>query len=154
MPEYPPLICGIDPGQSGGIAFIRIGKIVASKDDYPICAYKMPDTEADTADLLNEFRSNIVMTFIEAVHSMPKQGVASSFKFGRSYGFLRGLLVGLKIPFEEVSPQKWQKGMNCLTHGDKNVSKAKAQHLFPYIRVTHALADALLIAEFCRRTRQ
>ena len=150
-PDRPTFICGIDPGQSGGIALLPL---IATRSSAAEFTYKMPDTEADTAELLAEFAPKIITTFIEAVHSMPKQGVASSFKFGRSYGFLRGLLVGMRIPFEEVSPQKWQKGMNCLTHGDKNVSKAKAQALFPYTRITHAIADALLIAEFCRRTRK
>lgn len=34
----------------------------------------------------------------------------------------------------------------------KNLTKARAQQLWPeYPRITHAIADALLIAEFCRR---
>jgi crossover junction endodeoxyribonuclease RuvC len=88
---------------------------------------------------------------IEKVHSMPKQGVASSFKFGQSYGFLRGCLVASGIPFEEVSPQVWQKELGCLSKGDKNVTKARAQSLFPQLRITHATADALLICEYARR---
>jgi hypothetical protein len=62
------------------------------------------------------------------------------------------LLTGEEFPFEEVSPQKWQKAMGCMTKGDKNVSKAKAQQLFPQLKITHAIADALLIAEYARRT--
>jgi len=31
------------------------------------------------------------------------------------------------------------------------VSKRKAQELFPAIKITHAIADALLIAEYGRR---
>ncbi len=73
------------------------------------------------------------------------------FKFGASYGFLKGLLVGMQIEFEEVTPQKWQKAMGCMTKGDKNVSKSAAQRLFPREKVVHATADAMLIAEFCRR---
>ena len=141
-----PLFLGIDPGMSGGIALL-------SADLSFIQAYKMPETETDTQELLAE-HFGIRIGFIEAVHSMPKQGVSSSFKFGQSYGFLRGLLVGMKIPFESVTPQKWQKEIGCMTRGDKNVSKAKAQQLFPSLKITHATADALLIAEFARRTRQ
>ena len=133
---------GIDPGQSGGIACIS--------EAGEVWAFKMGETERDTWMILCR---NTIMDFalIESVHSMPKQGVASSFKFGRNYGFLRGCLIALAIPFDEVTPQKWQKAMGCLTHGDKNVSKAKAQQLFPQIKVNHAIADALLIAEYCRR---
>jgi len=39
-----------------------------------------------------------------------------------------------------------------MTGGDKNVSKRRAQELFPEIKITHAIADALLIAEYARRT--
>jgi Holliday junction resolvasome RuvABC endonuclease subunit len=84
---------------------------------------------------------------------MPRQGVSSTFKFGTSYGFLRGVLVALEVPFEAVTPAKWQRSMSCLTKGDKNVTKARAQELFPEVKVTHAIADALLIAEYGRRIR-
>ncbi len=133
---------GIDPGMSGGFGFVGDGR------SYP---HKIPETEADTAALLREWAPVVKLAWIERVHSMPKQGVASSFKFGQSYGFLRGILIGLRIPFEEVTPQSWQKAMGCLTHGDKNVSKAKAQQLFPGWKISHATADAMLIAEACRR---
>ena len=136
---------GIDPGQSGGIATVT--------DNGTAECWKMPDTERDTCDLLASlFLGNISRVMIEAVHSMPKQGVASSFKFGRSLGFLRGLVIALKFPFEDVSPMKWQKTLGCLTKGDKNVSKRKAQELFPELKITHATADALLLAEYGRRT--
>ncbi len=137
---------GIDPGQSGGIAVIGTHRSPIHE------AWKMPDTEAGVAALLYA-ATPIDFAMIEAVHSFPGQGVASSFKFGQGYGFLRGMLVAYGIPFEAVSPQRWQKFMSCMTRGDKNVSKRKAQELFTEIRVTHAIADALLIAEYCRRIK-
>jgi hypothetical protein len=41
--------------------------------------------------------------------------------------------------------------MGCLTKGDKNVSKRKAQELFPSTKVTHAIADSMLIAAYGRK---
>lgn len=139
------LIIGIDPGKSGGIAILY-------PDIAPIVT-KLDCTETDVRSWLMGNMEGKCFGYIESVHSMPKQGVASSFKFGQSYGFLRGLLVGIGIPFEEVTPQKWQKAMGCMTKGDKNVTKSKAQQLFPGVNVTHAIADALLIAEYGRRLR-
>jgi hypothetical protein len=55
-------------------------------------------------------------------------------------------LVASGIPFERVTPAKWQRELGCLTKGDKNVTKRKAQELFPDVKVTHANADALLLA--------
>jgi Holliday junction resolvasome RuvABC endonuclease subunit len=138
---------GVDPGMSGGIAVI--GETGAG---YVRMSKFSDKTEADISELFNSVRADIQQSggfaVIERVHSMPKQGVASSFKFGQSYGFLRGMLIAHGIPFEEVTPQKWQKAMGCLTKGDKNVSKARAQQLFPEIahKITHATADALLLA--------
>lgn len=139
---------GIDPGQNGSIAFIP--------DDNPSKAWaeKMPETLADlwaTVDNVGYDYCSIHCC-LESVHSMPGQGVASSFKFGRGFGTLEMALTAAKIPFTYVTPQKWQKALECLTKGDKNVSKAKAQQLFPHLKITHAIADGLLISEYCRRT--
>ena len=39
--------------------------------------------------------------------------------------------------------------MKCLTKGDKNVTKSAAQRLYPDRKITHADADAILIARYC-----
>lgn len=139
---------GLDPGQSGGIAFIP--------DNNPAKAWAitMPDTLADLWAVLHGVSYDSIShhAYLERVHSMPGQGVASSFKFGQGFGHLEMALTAARIPHTYVTPQKWQKELQCLTKGDKNISKARAQQLFPHIKVTHALADALLIAEYCRRT--
>jgi hypothetical protein len=131
---------GIDPGQSGGIAIIfENGKAEVTK---------MPETERDVFDIIHEYTYLDLFCMLEKVHAMPGQGVTSMFKFGQGYGFIRGCLISLDIPFDDVTPQKWQKHIGCLTGGDKNVSKSKAQQLYPYLKITHATADALLIARY------
>lgn len=141
------VVFGIDPGPSGAISAIWLS------DGKPfLTSHKLSGTEADAREFIESFDLEGCFAVIERVHSMPKQGVSSSFKFGQSYGFLRGLLVGLKVPFSEVTPQQWQKYMACMTKGDKNVSKARAQQLWPHIKFTHATADSMLIAEYGRRT--
>jgi crossover junction endodeoxyribonuclease RuvC len=136
------IFCGIDPGIGGGIAFIG----------QQVSAHKMPETEADISELLMIDTVEPVFAVIEAVHSFPGQGVASTFKFGKNYGLLRGILIAAKIPFEQVSPKKWQREMGCLSKGDKTITKARAQQLFPKLKITHATADALLIALYAQRT--
>jgi hypothetical protein len=83
----------------------------------------------------------------------PQMGVTSAFTFGKGYGGLLMLLTALDIPFDQITPRKWQTAMGCLSGGDKNVTKRRAQQLFPKLTITHAIADALLLAEFCRRVR-
>lgn len=144
------LFCGIDPGASGGIVILDAkGGIVG--------AWKMPPTDHDVAELLGGFAPRIRRAVIEAVHSMPGQGVASSFKFGASYGGLRMALACLRIPFEGVSPSKWTSdmGLNRKSRSEgrtakKNRNKARAQQLWPAEKFTHATADAALMAEWLR----
>ena len=135
---------GIDPGKSGSISAIW--------DDgqaYSV-SQKLKDTEADIAAFFRGFDLTCTRAMIERVSSSPQMGVVSAFTFGRSYGFLRGLLAGFEIPYSEVSPQKWQAAMGCRSKGDKNITKALAQQLWPAIKITHANADSLLIAEYAR----
>jgi hypothetical protein len=88
------------------------------------CVEKMPDTLQDLWELIQDIRA------------------VSSF------GHLEMALTAAGIPFTRIRPQVWQKELGCLTKGDKNVTKRKAQELFPSLKVTHATADALLIAKY------
>jgi crossover junction endodeoxyribonuclease RuvC len=135
---------GIDPGANGAIAWIdERGKS---------CVEKMPDTLQDLWELVVSISLNAgtgglgVRAYLEAVSSSPQMGVVSSFSFGRGYGNLEMALTAAGIPFERVRPQVWQKAMGCMTKGNKNISKQKAQELFPDKKIIHATADALLIA--------
>jgi Holliday junction resolvasome RuvABC endonuclease subunit len=115
----------------------------------------MPDTLQDLWELIQDIYSDTfirnistIKAYLEQVHSSPQMGVVSSFTFGNGFGHLEMALTAAGIPFERVRPQVWQKAMGCMTKGDKNVSKRKAQELFPSMKVTHATADALLIASY------
>jgi hypothetical protein len=142
---------GIDPGKNGAIAFIPTDAkpwVVGFKD-------------ATDKDIFEAVRDCVIyadgekvetVAFLEQVASSPQMGVKSAFTFGEGFGKLVMLLTALEIPFERVRPLKWQTAMQCMTGGDKNVSKRRAQELFPEIKITHAIADALLIAEYARRT--
>lgn len=139
------IILGIDPGQSsGGVA------VVDQVSAYATAIGKM--TERDIWDYISfKCPPGNTKAYIEQVGAFPGQGRSSIFKFGQNYGLLRGLLIAAGIPFETVTAGVWQKNMRCLSKGDKNVTKAKAQELFPSLKITHAIADALLIAEYGRR---
>lgn len=138
-------VIGIDPGASGGIVCLSDGGVARI-----LSVHKMPETERDIVELLETWKRPR-FAFLEKVGAMPGNGVAGMFKFGMSYGFLRGVLTALAIPFEDVTPQKWQAEMRCMSKGDKNVTKAAAQRLWPDVKWTHATADAALIAEYGRR---
>lgn len=136
---------GIDPGKNGGISYVYGTEPVSF-------AWKMPESDREVFCLLSDISKGVVCgAVIEAVWSSPQMGVASAFTFGRGVGALHMALAALRIPFLEVRPQVWQKDLGCLTGGDKNITKALATQLFPTVKVTHSVADALLIAEWGRR---
>ena len=137
---------GIDPGIKGGLAILCEGA-------EPF-AVKMPATERDIYECLlslTNWKDTEAVAVIEKVNAVKGNGVVSMITFGMGYGGLRMALIALGIPFREVTPQTWQKALGCSTGGNKNVSKAKAQQLFPSLKITHAIADSLLIAEWLRR---
>jgi crossover junction endodeoxyribonuclease RuvC len=105
------------------------------------------------------------IVFIEKVSSMPKQGVASMFKFGRTVGALQAMLAAFKRRFQEVTPQAWQKvmheGVNKKSMPNpKQRSVIVVKRLFPNENLLasarckkphEGFVDALLIAEYGRR---
>ena len=140
---------GIDPGKSGAIAFLP--------DDHGTpWTIATDSTHRDLAEAVLEHcdPESYAFALLEYVSSSPQMGVKSAFTFGQSFGALEMLLAATGVPFERITPRKWQTAMACLSGGDKNVTKRRAQELFPSLKVTHRNADALLLAELARRTRR
>ena len=135
---------GVDPGKSGAIAMLD--------EDGVIETIKFSETWPDVVAWIRErIGDDPCFAVVEKVNAMPKQGVTSMFKFGESYGMIQGLLISLHVPFERVVPLVWQREMKCQTKGKKNVTKQRAQELYPKLKITHAIADAVLIATFAER---
>ena len=138
-----PYVLGIDPGISGGVAVLNLHGAVIKTIPFSKVETILPFL------LLNQKQIN--RSYIEQVHAFPKQGVCGVFTFGQNYGWWLGTLGALQFPVVKVYPLKWQTALRCRTGGNKNISKAAAQKLFPHIKVTHQIADCLLIAEYGRR---
>ena len=152
MPTLP--LVGFDPGLTGAIAFL---------DDFDtVDLHDLPQAngELDPAALARLIRNYSggapSRAIIENVHSMPKQGLASTFKFGRAYGTVLGVLGALEIPLTRVTPQTWKKHYGLLRQ-PKDASRALALRLYPrcqglHLKKHHGRADALLLARFLLET--
>lgn len=129
----------------------------------------MPKTDAGilaVIDKLTENGTRQVLVMLEHVWTSPQMGVVSAGSFMRQFGALQMALTARGIEFDLVAPVKWQNVMNCRTpkdrraelgHKDKNINKRAAEEMlargkYPNLTVKHAIADALLLAEYCRRT--
>ena len=146
------MIVGVDPGLGGGIACSAWVQKMPTLASGKSKSGKVLDEPA-----IRKLLVGAEHVFIESVHSMPKQGVVSGFTFGTVFGILRGICVGLEIPYTLVEPRVWQKEM-LKGVNRKNTKKASviiAKRLFPKMAEdigTHdGKSDALLICEFGRR---
>ena len=111
---------GIDPGKSGGIC------VYDTSEDEAISFCKMPSTVRDIYELLHDIFSQYsdhkVKVVLEKVHSMPGQGVASTFTFGQGFGWLEGILASSGVHYTEVIPNKWMK---CIGSMPKDKTERK-----------------------------
>ena len=86
---------------------------------------------------------------------MPGQGVTSMFHFGKSAGYIEGVLKALGISFELIPPQRWKKRFGL--HSDKQESIDLCIQMFPDAdllptprcrKPSDGMAEALLIAAY------
>lgn len=153
---------GIDPGLSGAVARVTdAGQ--ADVFDVPTVAIKRGKSTkrmyegARIAEQVAAWAPRPTTAFIEDVHAMPGQGSVSMFTFGYGYGMWVGVLYGLGVPFERVTPMRWKAEMLDGLPKGKDASRVKAMELFPQLASQLSLkkhegrAEALLIAEWGRR---
>ena len=160
-------LIGIDPGLSGAVAVLARDehdfKLASSVSTPTLSIMKGKSTKRDyqiaaMRELLLSAQSYLLPchAILEKVHAMPGNGATSMFSFGRGLGVWEGLLTALEIPYTLVAPQTWQKAMLGDMTKDKEASRLRAQQLFPTLDLSkksdHGRADALLLAEYGRRT--
>lgn len=142
------LTIGIDPGKSGGYA-IGWGGL------HSINLHSIGE-DFEFVEHIQDLKDHPDVTSIEAVVELvpPFAGKnipsSSSFKLGKSCGFLEGVLRMAEIPFTLVRPQQWQKGLDGLSGLTSNKRKKvllnHAKRFFPSTKgLTLKTADAVLI---------
>ena len=142
---------GIDPGQTGALVVLY--------EDNSMDFFDWPGDPSIAATNLKAYVADgkFVMAVLEKVNAMPGQGVSSMFKFGMNYGIWQGLLAAFQIPYDLVTPQKWQKGIYKAEDGDKkNRSLSVVRRLYPHLsenfkrKKDHGRADAFLMARHAK----
>ncbi len=146
---------GIDPGATGAIAILSDD---ATRFFFQDFTEDLSMLHAFIYSAHNECR--IELAVLEKVHSMPKQGVASSFKFGMNFGIWKMALASCRIPFQLITPQRWRKACDSsvpfkptkfdLRHYAIRRWPAAAEYL--HRARDDGRAEALIMAEFARQT--
>lgn len=155
-------ILGIDPGLTGGLAFIsRDGLLI---EPIPRIGGNGDIDIYELTRLISDYSKDVQHAFVENVHAMPKNGSIGNFKLGRCFGIIQGLLIVFDIGFTAVAPSRWMKEMHQGISKDlptKQRSATAFRRIFPKInalenkrcRVPHmGMVEAALIAEYGRRT--
>lgn len=156
------IIAGIDPGISGGIAFITDNGEIIAVEKMPtitvniIGRKRKTKKEVDVISFSRILIKNLpTHVFIEKVGAMPGQGVSSMFSFGMSYGMVLGICRALHDKFhtELVTPQRWQKSINLNETGAsaKERTRSSVHKIFNVESNNDGIIDALAIAEYGRR---
>lgn len=128
------MILGIDPGFGGALAFLVPASKQLTVIDIPVVPTKTGKKELNIvllSRIIYQWREVGEGGFavIERVGSMPGQGVASAFNFGKGYGIILGILAGNGIETRFVAPAKWKKHYGLTK--DKGLSRALATKHFP-----------------------
>lgn len=150
------LFVGIDPGLSGALAFRSDEEMeVLSMPTLTITKAKGTRRILDLtalANIIDDKTKNAarVSVFIERVSAMPKQGVASMFSFGESYGAIKGIVAAHFLPMTLVTPVTWKAKLKVSSNKDD--ARYRASQLMPRFahlwarRNDDGLAEAALIA--------
>ncbi len=174
-----PVILSIDPGASGGIAWL---------DNDQAFAVPMPSTDVDAIEVLRSAgrlrdARGAGTAYVEQLVKHMGDGVPSSTMavYASNWGILMGALMMAKWRIILVRPQEWQKELGLGITGRQKASvdgmsptaakaekkrvalinsrlktewkqklRGEAQRRFPKIDVTLKTSDALLILEYGR----
>lgn len=138
---------GVDVGKKGGIAVIS--------DEVTVYSY----SDDCLKTVCEKVKYQDVFCVVEKVGAMHGQGVTSMFNFGKSFGYILGVLEAYRIPYQLVNPQIWKKEFNLLKK-DKAESIKVCKRLYPTISLlptdrctkeSDGMAEALLICTFGKR---
>lgn len=102
---------GVDPGKSGAIASVDMNGTILK-----ISRFKDADADGRIALIIADhfavFDDEVIhAAAIEKVGAMPRQGLSSTFTFGKVYGEAWAGLVLSKARVFSVSPSTWQRDL-------------------------------------------
>lgn len=151
------MFLSVDPGANGAIVIWDKGKIadvigLPNLGDPEVEAYPLTRMMIESVGNATGWRESTTTVVIEKVGGRPGNGVQRNWSFAYGLGRLEACIEhATNVEWVRVTPKRWQQDLGCLTGGDKNITKNLATELFPEWKVTHQIADAMLIGEWYNR---
>ncbi|MGN2244920.1 hypothetical protein ACFWZU_15605 [Frateuria sp. GZRR33] len=146
---------GVDPGLHGAVSILVDDRFHAVHDTPTMGTGKSGRQSVNAAALAEIVRTELarfpgvsVRGVVEQVGARPTDGKAAAFRFGETYGAIKGIFGALRIPYTTVAPVKWKRFYN-LIGTEKDAARGKAIELFPEAPLSRKKdcdrADAILI---------
>ncbi len=158
------LVVGIDPGNQGAITFIDVNNgLPISKKIFDMPTLETEGTGKtksgkvkkhtvlDEIEVCNILKSvKIDHVFLEKAQSMKNQSAPGTFSYGCYYGIIRGICIGLEIPYTLIHPATWKRVMMKDMDRGKQAAIVRAKQLFPKADIgkKDGRAEALLIGYY------
>jgi crossover junction endodeoxyribonuclease RuvC len=152
-------VVGIDPGQKGGVAVLNPAGDFVGGFRMPLIEHrgkKLVDATGLGHKLEALIPERAVAAFVvEQVNAMPKQGVASSFQFGRMLGAVEAcaLLHPSSASVNWVTPAVWKKALGLSSNKRASLDAARLRFGdLPLwgVLANDGIAEAALIAAYWR----
>lgn len=149
-------VLAVDPGVKAAVAVAVFEKNRKPQleDLFIVPIWSTRLGEVDVGFLIDKllYIGEPTISAIERVHSFPKQGVASSFKFGICTGAIIGTISAMYgKSLLATSPSVWKSALGLSKAKKDSINLAKKLfgiNDFPLLGKDHNLAEAALIAAF------
>lgn len=151
------IIMGVDVGQNGGLAVVQ--------DRALIGGIRMPTIAVRTKQAVDAVAILQWMAqfppldhvVIEQVSAMPRQGVSSTFQFGRMLGGIECVMQPLGVAMSYVTPSVWKRALGLSSEKQASLDAAhtafgsRARELIRF-KADDGIAEAALLALYCYQT--
>lgn len=140
------VVCGVDPGQTGAVAFVGPDGALIAVVDMPVIGKFVHG--GLLAAIIRDHDPRAA--WIEQQQPMPKQAAGSTFTLGANWAAVVAVCQALHVPVHHVRPAAWKRLAGLSS--DKEASRRRAAELWPgqaalFARVKdHDRAEAALIA--------
>ena len=155
-------VVAVDPGISGGVA-------VLTSPTHVHCGFTMPVWKPKNKNLVQAFDLNEKLRaafaaigqgpeglefVIEEVAAMPKQGVVTTFQFGRALGAAEAIAGTFGCPIYWIPARRWKLGLHIGKHKTAAMDHAtsvfgtKARDRYWRLRKQDGIAEAALLGHY------
>jgi len=148
------IVFGIDPGATGGLAVLRDGSLIDAMRMPTVVVRGKPAVDGSVLhEWMYDHLDGGALFVLEHVHAMPRQGVSSSFQFGRMFGAVEALAIATGRRVEHVTPSVWKKAFHLTRDKQASIDAARLRfgdEVSKYVKLKkdEGVAEACLLAAY------